>query len=32
MIVVGGALYLRFINSTEEMVSKNNKSILEQVN
>ncbi len=32
MIVVGGALYLRFINSTEEMISKNNKSILEQVN
>ncbi|GAA0084384.1 sensor histidine kinase [Clostridium sp. CTA-7] len=32
MIVVGGALYLRFTNSTEEMVSKNNKSILEQVN
>lgn len=32
MIVVGGALYLRFTNSTEEMVLKNNKSILEQVN
>ena len=32
MIVVGGALYLRFNNSTEEMVLKNNKSILEQVN
>lgn len=32
MIVVGGVLYLRFTNSTEEMVSKNNKSILDQVN
>lgn len=32
MIVVGGVLYLRFTNSTEDMVSKNNKSILEQVN
>ena len=32
MIVVGGALYLRFSNLTEEMVSKNNEAILEQVN
>ena len=32
MIVVGGALYLRFSNSTEEMVSNNNKTIIEQVN
>lgn len=32
MIVVGGALYIRFSNSTEEMVSKNNESIIEQVN
>lgn len=32
MIVVGGALYLRFINSTEDMVSENNKSMLDQVN
>ncbi|MGG7212831.1 sensor histidine kinase [Clostridium nigeriense] len=32
MIVVGGALYLRFFNSTEEMVSKNNETIIEQVN
>ncbi|MBS5951291.1 MAG: sensor histidine kinase [Clostridium sp.] len=32
MIVVGGALYLRFLNSTEEVVSKNNQSIIEQVN
>ena len=32
MIVVGGALYLRFSNSTEEMVSKNNQTIIEQVN
>ena len=30
--MVGGALYLRFINSTESMVSENNKSMLEQVN
>ena len=32
MMVVGGALYLRFSNSTEEMVSKNSQSIIEQVN
>lgn len=32
MIVVGGALYLRFSNSTEEMISKNNETIIEQVN
>ncbi|MDU5110654.1 MAG: sensor histidine kinase [Clostridium sp.] len=32
MIVVGGALYLRFLNSTEEVVSKNNQTIIEQVN
>ena len=32
MVIVGGALYLRFINSTEYMVSENNKSMLDQVN
>jgi len=32
MIVVGGALYLRFSNLTEEMVAKNNQAILDQVN
>ena len=32
MIMVGGTLYLRFIHSTEEMVSKNNVLMLEQVN
>ncbi len=32
MIVVGGALYIRFSNSTEEMISKNNETIIEQVN
>ena len=32
MLMVGGILYLRFINSTEYMVSQNNKSMLEQVN
>lgn len=32
MLMVGGALYLRFVNSTESMVSENNKSMLEQVN
>lgn len=32
MIIVGGAFYLRFVNSTEEMISENNKIILEQVN
>lgn len=32
MIVVGGALYLRFSNSTEEVVSKNNQTIIDQVN
>jgi len=32
MLMVGGALYLRFINSTEYMISENNKSMLEQVN
>jgi len=32
MVIVGGALYFRFINSTEFMVSENNKAMLEQVN
>jgi len=32
MVTVGGALSLRFINSTEYMVSENNKSMLDQVN
>ncbi|EKQ51029.1 MULTISPECIES: sensor histidine kinase [unclassified Clostridium] len=32
MIIVGGSLYLRYINSTEDMVSENNKSMLDQVN
>jgi len=32
MTVVGGALYLRFSNSTEEVVSKNNQTIIDQVN
>lgn len=32
MLMVGSALYLRFINSTESMVSENNKSMLDQVN
>ncbi len=32
MLVVGGSLYLRFSNSTEELISKNNKAIIEQVN
>jgi two-component system sensor histidine kinase YesM len=32
MIIVGGALYLRFINSTEYIISENNKSMLDQVN
>lgn len=32
MIVVGGSLYLRFSNLTEEMVAKNNQAILDQVN
>jgi len=32
MIIVGGALSLRFINSTEDLVSENNKSMLDQVN
>lgn len=32
MIVVGGAFYLRYSNSTEEIISENNKAILEQVN
>lgn len=32
MVVVGGALSLRFINSTEYMVSENNKSMLDQIN
>lgn len=32
MIMVGGVLYLRFINSDERMVQENNKAILEQVN
>lgn len=30
--MVGGALYLRFIKSTEDMVSENNRYMLEQVN
>lgn len=32
MVVVGGAFYLRFTNLTEDIISKNNQSILEQVN
>ncbi|MCF0147453.1 MAG: sensor histidine kinase [Clostridium sp.] len=32
MLVVGGALYVRFSNSTEEVVSKNNQTIIDQVN
>ena len=32
MIVVGGALYLRFSNSTEEVIYKNNQTIIDQVN
>lgn len=32
MVTVGGALYFRFITSTEEMVSEHNKSMLDQVN
>lgn len=32
MVMVGATLNLRFINSTESMVSENNKSMLEQVN
>ena len=32
MVTVGGALSLRFINSTEYMVSENNRSMLDQVN
>lgn len=32
MIIVGGAFYLRYSNSTEEIISKNNEAILEQVN
>ena len=32
MLMVGSALYLRFTNSTQSMVSENNKSMLEQVN
>lgn len=32
LLMVGSALYLRFTNSTESMVSENNKSMLEQVN
>jgi two-component system sensor histidine kinase YesM len=32
MVTVGGALYFRFINSTEELASENNKSVLDQVN
>ena len=32
MVIVGGALYFRFINSTEFMVSENNRAMLEQVN
>lgn len=32
MLMVGTALYLRFINSTESMVSENNKTMVDQVN
>lgn len=32
MLMVGSALYLRFTNSTESMISENNKYMLEQVN
>ena len=32
MIIVGGAFYLRFTNSTEDMISENSRFILEQVN
>ena len=32
MVIVGGALYFRFISSTEFMVSENNRAMLEQVN
>lgn len=32
MVMVGSALYLRFINSTEDMISENNRYMLEQVN
>lgn len=32
MLMVGSALYLRFINSTESMISENNKNMIEQVN
>lgn len=32
MVIVGGTLYFRFINSTENIISENNKSMLDQVN
>ena len=32
MAIVGGGLYLRYINSTEDMLLENNKAMLEQVN
>lgn len=32
MCIVGGSLYFRFINSTENIISENNKSMLDQVN
>lgn len=32
MVIVGGTLYLRYINYTEDMVSENNKAMLDQVN
>lgn len=32
MLMVGSALYLRFINSTESMISENNKNMIDQVN
>lgn len=32
MLILGGTMYLSFINSTEEMVCKNNISLVEQVN
>lgn len=32
MLMVGSALYLRFINSTESMIAENNKTMIEQVN
>jgi two-component system sensor histidine kinase YesM len=32
MLIVSGALYFRFINSTEDIIAENNKSMLDQVN